>query len=370
MIKLVLIDCGHCLRGADTGTGGYGLREEKCTREIGAKLKAKLEAIGYIVVLINCDEASSVTSSINFRVNQANKAEYSHAIMVISIHLNAGGGRGAEIYTKNGANFTEAVNILKALEKEGYVHPNGKSRGIKSGNNLGMVASVNNSKAMLVEGCFMDSEDMNNYDANKIANAIFTGITGSTSSTDTPPAPSVPKPTPPTGEKKYLFLNAHVSKWNVYPTNVAPVTANACGALAPSQFGGLEYEILGNPQTDVYTIQTESFGRVNIYVPKDGDSKFYNKGGSVTPPMPPVQSNNKYLNLHKHNSTWRVYPLNKSATIGNEVGSLAPSQYGGLSYHILENKGDIKIINTSSFGKVQIFAPLDNDSSITSNPLY
>lgn len=366
MIKLVLIDCGHCVKGFDTGTSGAGLREENCTRDIGVKLKAKLEAKGYTVIFINCDESPSVRDSINYRVNQANKDEYSNAIMVISIHMNAGGGRGAEIYTKNGASFTEASNILKSLESAGYKHPNGKSRGIKNGNNLGLVGSVKNSKAMLIECCFMDSEDMNNYDANKIANAICFGITGSTSSTDTPPATSVPKPTPPT-EKKYLFLNAHVSKWNVYPTNVAPVTANACGALAPSQFGGLEYEILGNPQTDVYTIQTSSFGRVNIYVPRDGDSKFYTKGGTV---KPPVQSNKKYLNLHKHNSTWRVYPLNRTATVGNEVGSLAPATYGGLSYEILEDKGDIKIINTESFCRVQIYAPRDADSSITSNPLY
>ena len=91
------------------------------------------------------------------------------------------------------------------------------------------------------------------------------------------------------GIKKYLYLKPHVAKWNVYPTNVAPVIGNQCGTLAPSKFGGLKYEILGNPQTDVYTIQTESFGRVNIYVPKDNDSEFINEGNpqvKVTAPTP------------------------------------------------------------------------------------
>ena len=91
------------------------------------------------------------------------------------------------------------------------------------------------------------------------------------------------------GIKKYLYLKPHVAKWNVYPTNVAPVIGNQCGTLAPSKFGGLKYEILGNPQTDVYTIQTESFGRVNIYVPKDNDSEFINEGTSqvkATAPTP------------------------------------------------------------------------------------
>lgn len=72
--------------------------------------------------------------------------------------------------------------------------------------------------------------------------------------------------------KKYLNLKPHVATWRVYPTNVAPVVKNSCGSLAPKTYGGLSYEILGNPQTDVYTIQTTSFGKVNIYAPKDNDS--------------------------------------------------------------------------------------------------
>lgn len=71
---------------------------------------------------------------------------------------------------------------------------------------------------------------------------------------------------------EYLNLHGHVSKWNVYPTDKAPVIGNQCGALAPSQFGGISYEILGNPQSDVYTIRTVSYGTVNIYAPRDNDS--------------------------------------------------------------------------------------------------
>lgn len=199
-----------------------------------------------------------------------------------------------------------------------------------------------------------------------IANEVNKVLSGD-SSTNIP----TPNPQPPASNGDYLFLNAHVSKWNVYPTNVAPVIGNQCGSLSPSQFGGLEYKILGNPQTDVYTIQTESFGKVNIYVPKDRDSKFYNKNITVTPPKPiPPVINKRYLNIHKHNATWRVYPLNKPAIVGNEVGKLSPAQFGGLSYEILEDKGNIKIIQTQSFGKVQIFAPQDADSSITAIPIY
>lgn len=170
--------------------------------------------------------------------------------------------------------------------------------------------------------------------------------------------------------KKYLYLKPHVTKWNVYPTNVAPVIGNQCGTLAPIQFGGLEYQILDNPQNDVYTIQTQNFGRVNIYVPRDSDSEFYTKGESKPAQTKVSNNGKKYLNLKPHICSWRVYPLNRQPVVGNEAGSLAPANYGGLSYEILEDKGDIKIIQTQSFGRVQIYAPRDNDSSITNSPMY
>lgn len=180
-------------------------------------------------------------------------------------------------------------------------------------------------------------------------------------------------PQPPQNSKKYLHLKSHVSSWRVYPINVAPVVGNECGTLSPKKYGGLKYEILGNPQTDVYTIQTESFGRVNIYAPRDNDSTItdkptYNNGNPISSSTP--VSNKKYLNLHPHMSKWNVYPLNVAPVTGNQCGALAPAYYGGLSYEILEDKGDVKIINTATFGKVQIYAPRDNDSSVTENPIY
>lgn len=72
--------------------------------------------------------------------------------------------------------------------------------------------------------------------------------------------------------KKYLNLHPHMQSWKIYRTNVAPVVVNAFTSLAPAQYGGLSYEILGNPQADVYTIQTSMFGKVNIYAPRDNDS--------------------------------------------------------------------------------------------------
>lgn len=69
-------------------------------------------------------------------------------------------------------------------------------------------------------------------------------------------------------KKKTVTLPASASNWRVYPTNKAPVVGNECGYLYPSKFGGLTYDILATPQTDVVTIKTRDYGKVNIYVAK------------------------------------------------------------------------------------------------------
>ncbi|WP_340640480.1 N-acetylmuramoyl-L-alanine amidase [Bacillus atrophaeus] len=73
---------------------------------------------------------------------------------------------------------------------------------------------------------------------------------------------------PSSSGKKYVYLPASADSWRIYPTNKAPVKGNECGLLRPKKFGGLKYRVLGNPQTDFYTIKTDQFGKVNIYVAK------------------------------------------------------------------------------------------------------
>lgn len=69
-------------------------------------------------------------------------------------------------------------------------------------------------------------------------------------------------------KNKTLVLPKTSSSWNVYPLDKPPTKIHAIAQLNPKKFGGLEYEILANPQTDVYTIKTSNFGKVNIYASK------------------------------------------------------------------------------------------------------
>ncbi len=79
----------------------------------------------------------------------------------------------------------------------------------------------------------------------------------------------------------------------------------------------------------------------------------------------------KYLNLKPHMSSWRVYNQNGPYTTAYAIGSLAPAQFGGLSYRIRGEKGNnVYLIQTESFGLCAIWAPRDNDSTITSLPTY
>lgn len=73
---------------------------------------------------------------------------------------------------------------------------------------------------------------------------------------------------PAASKKQTVTLPKTAKGWNVYKTNVTPVIGNECGKLKPSKFGGLTYEILAKPQKDVVTIQTQDYGKVNIYVGK------------------------------------------------------------------------------------------------------
>lgn len=70
---------------------------------------------------------------------------------------------------------------------------------------------------------------------------------------------------PQVKKSRKLILPAAASSWRVYPVGARPVKGNEKGYLRPKKFGGLQYNILGNPQQDVFLIRTADFGQVLIY---------------------------------------------------------------------------------------------------------
>ncbi|WP_291562133.1 MULTISPECIES: N-acetylmuramoyl-L-alanine amidase [unclassified Clostridium] len=166
----IAIDCGHTLGGADYGAVGVKA-ESVLTREVGTRVISKLKALGHTVINCTIDNCNNLGKSLAYRVNKANT---NNVDLFISIHFNCFNGQahGTEVFTWGGEQFQEATRVLNNLVGFGYAN-----RGIKDGSNLYVIRNTR-ARSMLIECCFCDNrEDMNKYDAEKMANAIVEGIT-------------------------------------------------------------------------------------------------------------------------------------------------------------------------------------------------
>ena len=164
------IDLGHGV-GLDRGAVG-NIAEETIINEVGTKIISKLKSLGHSVIELRPSSASSVSNSLQQRYN---KADYYNVDMCVSIHANAGGGVGTEVFTYNAKEIKQARAVLDNIVGLGF-----RNRGIKDGSNLAMVKRPK-SLAMLIECCFVDSSDSDKYNSvgsEAIANAIVSGLTG------------------------------------------------------------------------------------------------------------------------------------------------------------------------------------------------
>ena len=166
----IAIDLGHGV-GKDRGAVGL-LSEENIINEVGNRVIAKLKSLGHIVIEARPSNCYSVMDSLNKRTNKANA---NNVDLYVSIHANAGGGVGTEVFTYNAKEVSQARNVLNNICSLGF-----RNRGIKNGSNLAVIRN-SSATAMLIEICFVDSNDTNLYrkvGPEKIANAIVKGLTG------------------------------------------------------------------------------------------------------------------------------------------------------------------------------------------------
>lgn len=195
------IDMGHTLSGANSGAIGF-FNESEATRRIGNLLINYLRSMGHLVVNCSVDSASSSSESLKKRVEIANS---SNLDIFVSIHFNAGGGRGSEVFTYDGKSLPEGKASLQNLNKIGFVN-----RGIKDGSHLYVIRKTNVA-AMLVEVCFLDNkEDSLLYHSNqeRIAKAIGDGILVSSPPKEATKPPITPlKPSTPASKPKYNKLD-------------------------------------------------------------------------------------------------------------------------------------------------------------------
>ena len=318
-MKILLI-AGH--GAGDPGAcSNYGVEATE-TRRVVNMLRSQFGAYAGVSVDVYPVNRNAY-ADIGAGALQVNFANYDY---VLEIHFNSSineSATGVEVWVipiENG--ITVEQTIVNKVSSLGYAN-----RGVKR-DDFRVIRTAKNKgvSSALVEVCFISNKnDMDRYNNNfsKVCNAIVEGVAEgfglnkNTNNIVVTPQPVAPIEQPKViyrvktsngkqlgafsvlenaknmaksnnaivydvdgkaiysyvaSNRKYLNLKPHVSTWRVYPTNVAPIIKNACGSLAPKTYGGLSYEILANPQTDVYTIQTSSFGKVNIYAPRDNDS--------------------------------------------------------------------------------------------------
>lgn len=321
----VLLIAGH--GAGDSGAVGNGYKEADLTRKIVSALEPKLKKYCSVDVYPTSRNAYDDVQNGTF-TNHVPGGIRSYNY-VFEVHLNSsaddpdGNGvtTGTEIYiTSAEEGYTVETAILENVCSMGF-----RNRGVKR-KDFSVIATCKNYgvSSALLESCFIDDQDdvdllVPNIDkfAQKVVYGIADGFglkasSGSNTSTGTSKKTisqiakevingewgngdtrkkkleaagydydAVQKEvnkqlgvSTSTGggntssKKKTVTLPASASRWRVYPTNKAPVVGNECGYLYPSKFGGLTYDILATPQTDVVTIKTRDYGKVNIYVAK------------------------------------------------------------------------------------------------------
>lgn len=183
------------------------LNEVTEDRKVKNKVIELLRAAGHTVY--DCTDDAGKTAGANL-ANIVAKCNKHTVDLDISIHLNAGGGTGTEVwyYTGSSTGKSKAAAVSKKVADALGL----RDRGAKASSGL-YVLKHTVAPAILVECCFVDSKtDQGKWDVDKCAKAIVEAVTGKTvSSGETSSGSSKPsggsKPATP------KFEQIKVDKW-------------------------------------------------------------------------------------------------------------------------------------------------------------
>ena len=161
----IVIDAGH--GGSDPGASGNGIIEKEYALKIAEYLNNRFKELGVSSILVRPTDETLTPSE---RVNRILNAYGSNPnILVISNHLNAGGGEGAEVIYALRNNDTLSRLILDNLGSEGQLIRKAYQRRLPSDNTKDYYfihRNTNPLESIIVEYGFVD----NAKDASKIKN--------------------------------------------------------------------------------------------------------------------------------------------------------------------------------------------------------
>ncbi len=153
------------------GASGY-LDEVTEDRKVKDAVIKYLRAAGHTVY--DCTDDAGTTQSKNLANIVAKCNAHSGITLDISIHLNAGGGTGCEVYYTSSKGKTYAGKVSAAVAKALGI----KDRGAKESDIL-YVLNHTTAPAILAECCFVDNKtDKAAWDVDKCAKAIVEAVIG------------------------------------------------------------------------------------------------------------------------------------------------------------------------------------------------
>ena len=179
MSKKVVIDAGH--GGIDTGAVGNGIIEKDLTLKIAKYIKKRFDDLGIESALTRDDDSSLDPTS---RVNKilsifGNDKD----VIVLSNHINAGGGDGAEVIYSLRNNDTLANSILKEISNSGQNVRKSYQRRLTSDPSKDyyyILRNTPNTESLIIEYGFLDSKGddinqlKNNYE--DLAEAVVKAV--------------------------------------------------------------------------------------------------------------------------------------------------------------------------------------------------
>ena len=153
MAKKVFINPGH--GGSDPGAVANGLREKDLNLVISLKVNEVLQRHDVTTLMSREKDENDSLNSLCVDCNKFNPD------LAVSIHLNAGGGDGAEVFHSivGGTGKVLAQNILNEIVALGQESRGIKTRKGSNGYDYYAFIRMTNAPAAIVEGAFLDTED-------------------------------------------------------------------------------------------------------------------------------------------------------------------------------------------------------------------